>query len=312
MRNRCVHSSAGTTLRAAAAGVAAAAAALTLAGGAQAATGRSAATVPVVTAVPGTPAGATRVAYGCGGQGWPWSCVAQCESSGRWDVNTGNGFYGGLQFQQSTWAGFGGLQYAPRADLATPAEQIAVARKVLAVQGWGAWPVCSRRYGLSGTTVPAPPGAAPARDPAPPPGDEAVPAPEFTGTHRVRQGETLHSLAGRYGVRGGWQTLYAANRDAVGPEPDLVGVGTELAVPAGTGGESGTGGSAGSSGDEDSGTADDTGPAEASPEATGAPEAGDAPGEAPGAMPSGEATLRATVVPATAAERAPSLRMVAR
>jgi hypothetical protein len=67
-----------------------------------------------------------------------------CESGGNWSINTGNGYYGGLQFSQQTWAGFGGTAYAARADLATKAEQIAVAERVLAVQGAGAWPTCGR------------------------------------------------------------------------------------------------------------------------------------------------------------------------
>ncbi len=77
-----------------------------------------------------------------------WDRVAHCESTGRWHVNTGNGFYGGLQFTQQTWAGFGGTKFAPRADLATKAQQINIAEKVLKVQGPGAWPVCSVRAGL--------------------------------------------------------------------------------------------------------------------------------------------------------------------
>jgi hypothetical protein len=71
-----------------------------------------------------------------------WTRVAQCESSGDWSINTGNGYYGGLQFSPSTWASFGGLAHAPRADLATKAQQIAVAEKVLLVQGPRAWPTC--------------------------------------------------------------------------------------------------------------------------------------------------------------------------
>jgi hypothetical protein len=73
-----------------------------------------------------------------------WNAVAQCESGGNWSINTGNGYYGGLQFSQSTWDAFGGAGYAARADLATPGQQIAVAEKVLAAQGAGAWPVCGR------------------------------------------------------------------------------------------------------------------------------------------------------------------------
>jgi hypothetical protein len=71
-----------------------------------------------------------------------WSAIAACESGGSWSASTGNGFYGGLQFTEQTWLGYGGGQYAPSANLATPAEQIAVAQRVLAGQGIGAWPVC--------------------------------------------------------------------------------------------------------------------------------------------------------------------------
>jgi cell wall-associated NlpC family hydrolase len=74
-----------------------------------------------------------------------WDAVAACESSGNWATNTGNGFFGGLQFQQSTWDQFGGKTFAPRADLASKNQQIQIARKVLAGQGIGAWPVCGKR-----------------------------------------------------------------------------------------------------------------------------------------------------------------------
>ncbi len=76
--------------------------------------------------------------------GADWSAVAACESGGNWSADTGNGYYGGLQFTQSTWEAYGGLAYAPRADLATPGEQIAVAQRVLAGQGPDAWPNCYR------------------------------------------------------------------------------------------------------------------------------------------------------------------------
>ncbi|MFJ1708185.1 transglycosylase family protein, partial [Kitasatospora sp. NPDC088346] len=75
--------------------------------------------------------------------------VAQCESTGNWSINSGNGFYGGLQFTNSTWAAYGGTSYAPQANLASKAQQIAVAEKVLASQGPGAWPVCSVKAGLT-------------------------------------------------------------------------------------------------------------------------------------------------------------------
>lgn len=95
-----------------------------------------------------------------------WDKVADCESSGNWKINTGNGYFGGLQFSQSTWAAYGGLKYAPRADLATKAQQILTAERVLSGQGPGAWPVCGRQAGLS-RSGPAPqlrpvPRAAPA------------------------------------------------------------------------------------------------------------------------------------------------------
>jgi hypothetical protein len=77
-----------------------------------------------------------------------WDDLAQCESGGDWSINTGNGYYGGLQFASTTWLGHGGAEYAPRADLATREQQIVVAERVLATQGWGAWPACSRQLGL--------------------------------------------------------------------------------------------------------------------------------------------------------------------
>ncbi|MGW0390978.1 transglycosylase family protein [Streptomyces sp. NPDC003042] len=73
-----------------------------------------------------------------------WDAIARCESSGNWRANTGNGHYGGLQFTQSSWKAAGGRKYAPRADLATKAEQIATARKLASIQGMGAW-TCARR-----------------------------------------------------------------------------------------------------------------------------------------------------------------------
>ena len=71
-----------------------------------------------------------------------WSAVAACESGGNWSANTGNGFYGGLQFSEQTWLAYGGGQYASSANQASEAQQIAVAQRVLGGQGIGAWPVC--------------------------------------------------------------------------------------------------------------------------------------------------------------------------
>lgn len=132
-----------------------------------------------------------------------WNRLAQCESSGDWHINTGNGFYGGLQFWQPTWQQFGGLKYAPRADLATPAQQVAVAERVLRAQGWGAWPACARAQGLIGT--------------------------KHT-THTVKSGETLSSIAHEYGVTGGWQRLYDLNKATIGADPDTLAVGLVLTV----------------------------------------------------------------------------------
>lgn len=79
--------------------------------------------------------------------GGTWDSLAQCEAGGNWAINTGNGFYGGVQFDQNTWERQGGLRYASRADLATREEQIAIATVTQARQGWGAWPTCSGRIG---------------------------------------------------------------------------------------------------------------------------------------------------------------------
>jgi resuscitation-promoting factor RpfA len=111
-----------------------------------------------------------------------WDQVARCESGGNWAINTGNGYHGGVQFSAATWASHGGGQYAPSAELATREQQIAVAERVLATQGRGAWPVCGGPLsGPSPRNVPAPAGidapginGAPAPD-APPPADAPPP-----------------------------------------------------------------------------------------------------------------------------------------
>ena len=112
-----------------------------------------------------------------------WDQVASCESGGNWSINTGNGYQGGLQFSQGTWASHGGGDYAPSAQLASKDQQIAIAERVLANQGRGAWPVCG--HGLSGATprevLPAPAGfdlpwLTPPPPDAPPP-DALPPAP---------------------------------------------------------------------------------------------------------------------------------------
>jgi len=103
-----------------------------------------------------------------------WDSVASCESSNNWSIDSGNGFYGGLQFTKSTWLGFGGGQFASSAQYATRDQQIYVAQATLRVQGPGAWPVCSKRAGLTrsnGLAVQVNPGAPqpkPTPSPAPP------------------------------------------------------------------------------------------------------------------------------------------------
>ena len=96
------------------------------------------------TAAPAAPAHASSPAPVSSG-GVNWSAIAACESGGNWAASTGNGSYGGLQFTEQTWLGYGGGQYAASANLATPAQQIAIAQNVLAGQGIGAWPVCGAR-----------------------------------------------------------------------------------------------------------------------------------------------------------------------
>jgi len=157
-----------------------------------------------------------------------WSGVAQCESGGNWSINTGNGYYGGLQFSESTWTGYGGTAYAARADLASAGAQVAIAEKVLASQGIGAWPVCGK-YLTGGTTTVA--------DVAPTPvqhtvvQEVAAPAANRTssGSYTVRAGDTLASIAAAQGVDGGWQALWQHNRGSVS-DPNLIVVGQVLAI----------------------------------------------------------------------------------
>ena len=80
--------------------------------------------------------------YPAASGGVNWSAIAACESGGDWGTDTGNGFYGGLQFSEGTWLAYGGGQYAQTASGASESQQIAVAQRVLAGQGIGAWPVC--------------------------------------------------------------------------------------------------------------------------------------------------------------------------
>jgi hypothetical protein len=159
-----------------------------------------------------------------------WSGVAQCESGGNWSINTGNGYFGGLQFNASTWSAYGGGSYAPRADLASAAQQIAVAERVLASQGAHAWPTCGRRL-TGGTTAAAaaPASSAPAAAAAPP--RAAPPAATSGGSYTVQRGDTLAKIARAQGVDGGWRSLLAANHDRIA-NANVIHVGQGLTVPA--------------------------------------------------------------------------------
>ncbi|WP_406012258.1 transglycosylase family protein [Streptomyces sp. NBC_00984] len=185
-----------------------------------------------------------------------WEKVAACESTGNWHINSGNGYFGGLQFTRSTWAAYGGTVYAPRADLATRDEQISIAEKVLDAQGPGAWPGCSTRAGLTSgggaadiapqsqrtSHVQAPGKAASgkAASDRPPSGN---PTTERTSTpatptavpgkresYTVARGDSLSAIAATERLRGGWQHLYAQNREVVGDDPDLILPGQRLSL----------------------------------------------------------------------------------
>jgi LysM repeat protein len=154
-----------------------------------------------------------------------WSGVAQCESSGDWSINTGNGYYGGLQFSQSTWAGYGGTALAARADLATPAQQVQIAEKVLAGQGIGAWPVCGK-YLTGGTTRAAAARATTttARTDAGSYGRHAAPADDYT----VVRGDTVAKIAAAHHET--WRELYQRNVGVIGADPNLIFPGQMLAL----------------------------------------------------------------------------------
>lgn len=144
-----------------------------------------------------------------------WDGVARCESSGNWAINTGNGYYGGLQFSASTWRAYGGTAYAARADLATKAQQIAIAEKTLASQGVGAWPVCGKYL----TVVAAKPVSVPAPTPV-----KTAPAPKPTGViYVVRSGDTLFKIATAHHISGGWRTLVRLNPKITNPNRIYVG-----------------------------------------------------------------------------------------
>jgi resuscitation-promoting factor RpfA len=166
-----------------------------------------------------------------------WDALAQCESGGNWAINTGNGFYGGLQFTSSTWLAYGGGAYAPTANKASREQQITVAAKVAASQGWGAWPVCSIKAGIRGSAPTAPDlgvhvNVAAARSAVRTPltsTSAAKGGSVGTGKHVVRSGETLSSIAAANHVSGGWQRLFAVNRSII-KNPNVIQVGQVLTL----------------------------------------------------------------------------------
>ncbi|MFF8471389.1 transglycosylase family protein [Streptomyces griseus] len=187
-----------------------------------------------------------------------WDAVAQCESGGNWSINTGNGYYGGLQFSQSSWAAAGGTQYASRADLASKDQQIATAEKLLDMQGPGAW-ACAGAGGLtndgvdpgvntgsgSGSGESKPEQAQPERQAEQPTTrSEQREAPKAEsgktvttptgqkvqkgdGEYKVKAGDTLSTIAKAEGVKGGWSKIFKLNDDIV-KDADLIFPGQQL------------------------------------------------------------------------------------
>ncbi|WP_314416175.1 transglycosylase family protein [Rothia mucilaginosa] len=190
--------------------------------------------------------------------GATWDALAQCESGGNWSINTGNGFYGGLQFTQQSWNGVG-MSGSP--VNATRAQQIEAGERLLAIQGWGAWPACSAKLGLYGKTGAAPTytepttstaatttvaaqsqtqqaytapaaQAAPAAPAAEAPAAPVAAAPKAAaGTYTVVPGDSLSLIAAKLGVAGGYQAIAAANTDII-YNVDLIFPGQVLNIPA--------------------------------------------------------------------------------
>jgi LysM repeat protein len=184
-----------------------------------------------------------------------WDAVAQCESGGNWSINTGNGYYGGLQFSASTWAAYGGTQYAAQANQASKAQQIAVAEKVLAGQGKGAWPNCgvnlsnsayngsadtssNTSSGSGGSDSSSSDSTRSTEQPASRSADRPAAKKTVTtptgkkvkkgdGEYKVVSGDTLSSIAEEHDVKGGWDKLFELNKDIV-TDADLIYPGQQL------------------------------------------------------------------------------------
>jgi LysM repeat protein len=207
-------------------------------------TGRNLARIAFAGIVAGAP-----IALAMPAQAAPnWDALAQCESGGNWSINTGNGYSGGVQFTNSTWSAYGGTAYAPTAAGASREQQIAIAERVLAGQGAGAWPACTRKTGwnngggaVRAATTPrvkAAPKAAPKATPkkvAPKAAPKATPlaapvaAPRNGADYTVKAGDTLSGIARDLGVQGGWTVVFDRNRDIV-TNPDLIYPGQQLDI----------------------------------------------------------------------------------
>jgi resuscitation-promoting factor RpfA len=168
-----------------------------------------------------------------------WDKLAQCESGGNWSINTGNGYSGGLQFSPSTWRAYGGKGSPHNASRA---EQIAVAERTLAAQGWNAWPSCSRKAGIRGnsaspakarsTASSTSSSAAAAAAAAAAKARTATPATPVSlakngADYTVGKGDTLGKIAQQFNVPGGWKAVYDRNADVLG-NPDVLRVGQQL------------------------------------------------------------------------------------
>jgi resuscitation-promoting factor RpfA len=157
-----------------------------------------------------------------------WDQLAKCESGGNWAINTGNGFAGGLQFTPSTWRAHGGKGSPANASRE---EQIAVAERVLASQGWGAWPVCSKKVGARGGPTPRTTtgGGSATRTvrgevkPSAPSGSLTKQGANYT----VAPGDTLSGIASARNIPGGWQAVFERNRDVLS-DPGVLRVGQQL------------------------------------------------------------------------------------
>jgi resuscitation-promoting factor RpfA len=155
-----------------------------------------------------------------------WEKLARCESGGNWKIDTGNGYYGGLQFTPRTWRAFGGKGMPHEAS---KAQQIAVAERVLEAQGWNAWPSCSRKMALRSHV--AEPHRVRASAPAELQEPNDSPASRSTmkngADYTIADGDTLALIADSHDVPGGWKALYERNRDVLS-SPHALRVGQQL------------------------------------------------------------------------------------